>query len=399
MLVEANSKPHDIVIYTDGSVTRDRSGWGFTVKQDGRTVHEDSGAHRVTTSSLTMEVEAVTHAIQWLASQRDARITHAIILTDSMNLLQKVESGMGCPDWHTAMHSLRLQRLLWIYCPGHAGVSGNERADGLASTADITSGLQLGRAEVLRGLRNFLSTDKPEHHSIDRLKERGVEKGSGRHSTLQGRERSVFNQTNIGTVSRATLGRLLRDWAERVWAFPSATMPSWAETETVGLGAWCRHHCCSMTTMLGWALGATITAAITAVPWQPCWAGRLVPPSLLPSLLFHDNHVGLGAWCRHHCCHHCCSLTTMLGWALGAAITAVPWQHPSVPSLTKGRHLQLCHFTYEQREKGSREIWQLAPLANTACPDAVRFTMGIIHRDVHFDRRRLYIYIYDDYKR
>ena len=145
---------------------------------------------------------------------------------NSMNLLQKVESGMGCPDWHTAMHSLRLQRLLWIYCPGHAGVSGNERADRLASTADITSGLQLGRAEVLRGLRNFLSTDKPEHHSIYRLKERGVEKGSGRHSTLQGRERSVFNQTNIGTVSRATLGRLLRDGAERVWAFPSAAMPS-----------------------------------------------------------------------------------------------------------------------------------------------------------------------------
>ena len=131
-----------------------------------------------------MEVEAVTHAIQWLASQRDARITHAIILTDSMNLLQKVESGMGCPDWHTAMHSLRLQRLLWIYCPGHAGVSGNELADRLASTADITSGLQLGRAEVLRGLRNFISTDNPEHHSIDRLKERRVEKGSGRHSTL-----------------------------------------------------------------------------------------------------------------------------------------------------------------------------------------------------------------------
>ena len=54
----------------------------------------------------------------------------------------------------------------------------------------------------------------------------------GRHSTLQGRERSVFNQTNIGTVSRATLGRLLRDGVERVCAFPSATMPSWAETET-----------------------------------------------------------------------------------------------------------------------------------------------------------------------
>ena len=76
MLFEGNSKPHDIVIYTDGSVTRDRSGWGFTVKQDGRTVQDDSGAHRVTTSRLTMEVEAVTHAIQWLASQRDTDYTY-----------------------------------------------------------------------------------------------------------------------------------------------------------------------------------------------------------------------------------------------------------------------------------------------------------------------------------
>ena len=47
-------------------------------------------------------------------------------------------------------------------------------ADRLASTADITSGLQLVRAEVLRGLTNFLNMDRPEHHSTDRLKERGV---------------------------------------------------------------------------------------------------------------------------------------------------------------------------------------------------------------------------------
>ena len=150
--------------------------------------------------SLTMEVKAVTRAIQWLASQRDSQITHAIIRTDSMNLLQKVESEMGCPDWHTAMHSLRLQTLLWICCPGHGRVSGNGWADRLANTTDITSGLQLGSSEVPRGLRNFLNMDRPEHHSIDRLKERGVEKGSDRHSTLKGRERSLFNQTNIDTV-------------------------------------------------------------------------------------------------------------------------------------------------------------------------------------------------------
>ena len=87
-------------------------------------------------------------------------------------------------------------------------------------------GLHLGRAEVLRGLRNFLNMDRPEHHNIDRLKEKGVEKGSGQHSTLQGRERSVFNQTNIGTVWRATLGRLLKNGTERAWSFLSATVPS-----------------------------------------------------------------------------------------------------------------------------------------------------------------------------
>ena len=85
---------------------------------------------------------------------------------------------------YTAMHSLRLQRRLWIYCHGHAGVRGNERADRQASTADITPGLQLGRAEVFRGFRKILNMDRPEHHSIVHLKERGVEKGSGQHSTL-----------------------------------------------------------------------------------------------------------------------------------------------------------------------------------------------------------------------
>ena len=29
-------------------------------------------------------------------------------------------------------------------------------------------------------------------------------------------------QRNIGTVSNATLGKLLRDGVERMWAFPSA---------------------------------------------------------------------------------------------------------------------------------------------------------------------------------
>ena len=70
------------------------------------------------------------------------------------------------------------------------------RADRLASTADITCGLQLGRAEKLRSVRNVLNVDGPEHHSVDHMKKRGVEKGSSRPSTFQIWKQPVFQKDN-----------------------------------------------------------------------------------------------------------------------------------------------------------------------------------------------------------
>ena len=90
-------------MYTDGSVTKEQSGWGFTVKQGASVIHEDSAAYTVLTSSLTMEVEAVTHFLRWIASRGDSRTIHTIILIDSMSLLQKVKSGMGSPEWNAWM--------------------------------------------------------------------------------------------------------------------------------------------------------------------------------------------------------------------------------------------------------------------------------------------------------
>ena len=46
-------------------------------------------------------------------------------------------------------------------------------------------------------------------------------KKHARLSSLKGRERIFVNQTNIGTVSKATLGKVPRDGVERIWAFPS----------------------------------------------------------------------------------------------------------------------------------------------------------------------------------
>ena len=151
----------------------------------------------------------------------------------------RVSAGTGLPGVST----LWLSETADVSCKFYLSMAAHTRVWADPSLRDTSMQLSNQQATtagcstpmhypMLRGLRNFLNTDKPEHHSTDHLKERGVEKGSGWHSTLQGRERSVFNQTNIGTVLRATLGRLLRDGAEHVWAFPSTTMPCWAEPET-----------------------------------------------------------------------------------------------------------------------------------------------------------------------
>ena len=61
-----------------------QGGASLTVKQGATTSHEDSAVYTVSTSSLTMEVEAVTHAaLLWIASRGDSRTTQAIMATDS----------------------------------------------------------------------------------------------------------------------------------------------------------------------------------------------------------------------------------------------------------------------------------------------------------------------------
>ena len=85
----------------------------------------------------------------------------------------------------------------------------NDRADRLAGNATLRSCLLLGRSEVLRSLRHKLQAQSQGHHTIDGLEERVVERGSARRSSLKGRVRAIVSQTNIGTVSKATLGKLL----------------------------------------------------------------------------------------------------------------------------------------------------------------------------------------------
>ena len=64
------------------------SSWGK------KTIKEDSGA--VTTSSLTVEVMAVTKAMAWLETQT---FTGVCFLSDSMSMLRKIEKGRFRRHW------------------------------------------------------------------------------------------------------------------------------------------------------------------------------------------------------------------------------------------------------------------------------------------------------------
>ena len=104
-----------------------------------------------------------------------------------------------------------------------AGFRGNEQADGVSSTTDITTSLQFFKEEMLRCFRDFPNADRPEHHSTDGLKEERSEERR-RPMIYSPRSGTTRVHPNTGPFPRATLGRLLRDGAERVWAFLSATM-------------------------------------------------------------------------------------------------------------------------------------------------------------------------------
>ena len=73
--------------------------------------------------------------------------------------------GFNC-WWSTST----FENSCWVYCPGHAGVKANDRADRPAGKATLTSGLLLGRPEALRSLRHYLQTQSQGHHTIDRLR-------------------------------------------------------------------------------------------------------------------------------------------------------------------------------------------------------------------------------------
>ena len=224
-LISDNSQDGDAIVFTDGSVKRgEKSGWAFTVRCRGETVGEGSGAVEVTTSSMVMEIKAVTEALKYLPLKQ---YTRDVIITNSMSTLQKVEKEFMYADWLEPLRNSRLERVTWIFSPGHAGVTGNERADSLAGTAAIDNDLILDPPTVLQCVKENLLHNRPpsSSYTVSLLKEKNIQPGDGANCTLRGATRRRHNQLLTETISLHTLRWTLMERGERLWGCPCCDDP------------------------------------------------------------------------------------------------------------------------------------------------------------------------------
>ena len=224
-LISEISDADDAVIFTDGSVKRGvKSGWAYSVRVDGQTVAEDSGAVEITASSMSMEIKAVTEALLYL---KNSQYQNAVIVSDSMSTLQKVKKKLMYADWIPAIKDSQLQSLKWLFCPGHSGVQGNERADTLAGTAAVDNNITLDPPTVMAHVREHLCSNREpsSSYTLQRLHEKGVKAGEGRSCSLHGVARRHHNQLLMETVSLSTLRSTLRSRGEQTSSCPTCNDP------------------------------------------------------------------------------------------------------------------------------------------------------------------------------
>ena len=156
---------------------------------------------------------------RWTASRGDSRTTHAIILTDSLSLLQNEKSGMGSPDWNVSVVDIHLRKkpvgvLSWTWREMTEQIDWHGRQP--SQVACFSEDKCWGAWDTTCG-----------HEAKDITPSTAWRRA--RQYSLKGLERAIINQSNTGTVSKTTLGKLLRDGVERICAFPSSQIPSWTE--------------------------------------------------------------------------------------------------------------------------------------------------------------------------
>ena len=139
-----------IEIYTDGSATKSRSGWGFVAVKNNEIIYQKSGVEYIGDTNQMMELIAALEACKWATNQHYDDI---IIYSDSAYLVNcyndkwfvkwennnwknsKNEPVANIDLWKQLIMYFRLPNINFIKVKGHNGDQYNEIADKLATGA------------------------------------------------------------------------------------------------------------------------------------------------------------------------------------------------------------------------------------------------------------------------
>ena len=143
--------PASIICFTDGSVRGPEfiGGSGFTCQVNGKTSQEENVPAGVLCSSYRAELTAIRRFLEWTLSEDWSQVAQlpfpAIrVCTDSQSSINSLAEGPAAQtqplEGYIWTLLLRVRRELGFtitmqYCPGHAGVTGSDRADELARRA------------------------------------------------------------------------------------------------------------------------------------------------------------------------------------------------------------------------------------------------------------------------
>ena len=89
-----------------------KSGWGYTVSCQDRTIQKASGSTGLTMSIMCIEITAITEALKWLVTNQYKQAT---CLTDSMNLCVS-QLVTGCTDAYECWYQYKAN---YVYMYAH----------------------------------------------------------------------------------------------------------------------------------------------------------------------------------------------------------------------------------------------------------------------------------------
>lgn len=116
-------------------------------------------------------------------------------------MLQTIHNGCGMkrPPY---VDSSNLQEPVWFYCPKHARVLCNERANSQASKAPITRMITMSRPELLQTIRDNLMNSEItiEETTQVRQVDWGFDYGTSSCDRKRGGTRRVANKCETGTL-------------------------------------------------------------------------------------------------------------------------------------------------------------------------------------------------------